>query len=71
MDQLTTFDKTIGGEYNSISLHFCKFRQHVSLSQSLDVRSLKKSADSQVLELGSGIPELKNRVTDYDVIKPS
>ena len=29
MDLSKIFDKTIGGEYNSISLHFCKLRQHV------------------------------------------
>ena len=29
MDLSIIFDKTIGGEYNSISLHFCKLQQHV------------------------------------------
>ena len=43
MDQSKIFDKTIEGEYNSISLHFCKFWQHVFLLfQSLDVRASEK-----------------------------
>ena len=52
MDLLKVFDKTIGGEYNSISLHFCKLRQHVFfLFQSLDVRASEDLSDSQVFQL--------------------
>ena len=49
MNQSKIFDKTIGGEYNSILLHFCKFRQHVFfLFKSLDVRASAKLFDNQV-----------------------
>ena len=49
MDQSKIFDKTVGGEYNSILLHFCKFWQHVFfLFQSLNVRALERLSDSQV-----------------------
>ena len=40
MDLSKIFDKTIGGECNSILLHFCKLWQHVFfLFQGLDVRA--------------------------------
>ena len=40
MDLSKIFYQTVGGEYNSISLHFGKLRQYVFfLFQSLDVRA--------------------------------
>ena len=58
MDLPKIFDKTIGGELNSILLHFCKVRQHVFfllllllfysvffLFQSVDVRALENLSD--------------------------
>ena len=49
MNQSKIFDETIGGEYNSILLHFCKFQQHVFfLFQILDVRTSAKLFDNQV-----------------------
>ena len=51
VDLSKIFCKTIGGEYNSISLHFCKLRQHVSfLFQSLDVTASENLSDSQVFQ---------------------
>ena len=39
MDLLNIFGKTIGSEYNSISLHFVRLQQYFFLFQSLDVRA--------------------------------
>ena len=55
MDLSKTFDKTIGGEHNSIFLHFCKRRQHVFflllLFQSLDVRASENLSANQIFQL--------------------
>ena len=49
MDLSKIFDKTIRGEYNSISFHFCKLWQHVFfLFQSLDTRASENLSDSEV-----------------------
>ena len=50
MHLLKIFDETVGeGEYNSISLHFCKLWQDLFfLLQSLDVRASENLSDSQI-----------------------
>ena len=51
MDLSKIFYSTIGGEYNSILLHFGKLRQHLFfLFQSLDVRASENLSASKVFQ---------------------
>ena len=51
MDLLKIFDKAIGVEHNSISLHFCRLWQHAFfLFQSLDIRALENLSASQIFQ---------------------
>ena len=53
MDLSKISDKTIGGEHNSISLHFCKLWQQVSFFyfKALDVGASEKLSASQVFQI--------------------
>ena len=60
------FDETTGGEYNSISLHFCKPWEHFFLLfQSIDVRASENLFDSQVFQL-----DLFNRGSKAKIVSP-